>query len=71
MAERHIEKTCADCKCRNCDPITSMAERLDAYVSAQNLIKNIPRPEDDPISAHEVLVLANWLYYGSEDGGSD
>jgi len=67
MEERPADKTCSDCKCRNCSPITAMAERVDAYVTARSLIKEIPRPEDDPISAEEVLVLANWLFYGEGD----
>lgn len=71
MADREPEKTCKDCRCRLCDPITAMAERVDAFVSARNLIKEIPRQDDDPITAHEVLVVANWLYEGSGNGDDD
>lgn len=69
MAERHVEKTCADCKCRNCNPITAMAERLDAWTSAKNLLKGLEYEDDVKGPApHEVLLLANWLYEGSGDG---
>jgi len=68
MAEQ--EKACgAPCgQCRNCNPITSMAERVDAYKSAQAMLKDIQWPEDAGPTPHETLVLANWLYYG---GGED
>jgi hypothetical protein len=69
--ERHIEKTCSDCKCRNCDPITSMAERTDAYKCAQSMLREMNMPEDAYVTPHEVLLLANWLYYGQDDDSDD
>lgn len=65
------EKTCADCKCRNCSPITAMSERLDAYKAAQSLLREIEYPEDCKPTPHEHIVLANWLYYGGGDGDDD
>jgi hypothetical protein len=67
VAEHDKPKTCNDCKCRNCDPITAMAERLDSYKAAQALLKEITMPEDAYVTPHETLVLANWLYYGGGD----
>jgi hypothetical protein len=67
--KRHEDKTCSDCRCRNCSPITAMAERVDAYKAAQSLLKGMEWPEDAGPTPHEVLVLANWLYEGSGDEG--
>lgn len=73
MPEEHrpVEKTCSDCKCRNCSPITAMAERLDAYKAAQSLLKEGDWPEDAQPMPREVIILANWLYYGSDDAEDD
>lgn len=66
MAAEHVEKTCNDCKCRDCSPITAMAERLDAYKAATSLLKDLNLPEGENFTPHEVLLLANWLYFGAE-----
>lgn len=64
---QEVEKTCADCKCRTCNPITAMSERLDAFHAAKNLLKDIRLPEDMYVTPQEILILANWLYSGSDD----
>lgn len=69
MAEH--EKTCNDCKCRDCNPITAMLERVDAYKSAQSMLREMQMPEDAYVTPHEILVLANWLFYGGGDGDDD
>lgn len=60
-------KTHHSCPCRQCSPITAMAERLDAYRAAMSLVKELPMPDDMAPTPSEVLVLANWLYYGPDD----
>jgi hypothetical protein len=67
MTDHTKEKSHHECKCRNCDPITAMAERVDAYQAARSLIKELPVAEDMVPTPSEVLVLANWLYYGPDD----
>jgi hypothetical protein len=70
MTERHVEKTCADCKCRNCNPITAMAERLDAWKSAESLLFGRQWGEGDEVihvAPQEVAMLATWLLYGPGD----
>lgn len=67
MTDHHKEKTHHECRCRDCDPVVAMAERLDAYKAAQSLIRELPMPEDMFPTPSEVLVLANWLYYGPDD----
>lgn len=69
MADGHVEKTHHDCKCRECNTITAMAERVDAWKTSHSLLKEL-KYEDDVAgpAPHEVLLLANWLYEGSGDG---
>ena len=67
-------KTHHECKCRECDPITAMAERVDAFASARALLSKAPTPdgqwgEDDIPSVRETMLLADWLLYGPADGG--
>lgn len=71
MADRHIEqpKTCNECRCRNCDPITAMAERVDAYKTATSLLAQGDWAEEDKPSVRETMTLADWLYYGNENNG--
>lgn len=65
----HVEPTCAQCKCRDCNPITRMAERVDAWTSARSLLQSLKYDADvvGP-TPMEVGTLASWLYEGSEDG---
>lgn len=59
-----------DCSCRLCSAranLDEMADRVGAYKSAQALLKEGDFSEDLKPSPHEVLVLANWLYYGGGD----
>jgi hypothetical protein len=66
--ERHVEKTCNDCKCRNCNPITAMAERVDAWTSARALLTSLKYDADiaGP-TPMEVGTLAQWLYEGNDE----
>ena len=57
-------KTHHECKCRECDPITSMAERADAFKTAQSLLSSQKWAEDDQPSVRETMMLADWLLYG-------
>lgn len=66
MSEEH-EKTCADCKCRDCNAITQMAERVDAYTEAKSLLTGVNWSEGNDPDPHELLLLANWFYYGEGD----
>jgi hypothetical protein len=65
--EKHVEKTCSDCKCRDCNPITRMAERVDAWTSARSLLVTLKYDNDvaGP-TPMEVGTLASWLYEGAE-----
>lgn len=60
-------KTHHECKCRDCDPLTAMAERVDAFAAAKALLGKGPNgewAEDDQPSVRETMVLADWLLYG-------
>lgn len=57
-------KTHHECKCRDCDPITAMAERVDAFAAANSLLQNATWAEDDKPSIRETMMLADWLLYG-------
>lgn len=61
-------KTHHECKCRDCDPLTAMAERVDAFAAAKSLLKNHEWAEDDQPSVREHMLLADWLLYGPSDG---
>lgn len=68
MEEAH-PKTHHECRCRECDPITAMAERMDAWKAATSLVREGPWPDDDKPAFHDVMVLADWLLYGPGDDG--
>lgn len=72
MAER--EKTHHDCKCRDCDPMTAMAERMDAWKAAESLLyaRTWGIGEDIVIVTPDtVAALATWLLYGPGDDDDD
>ena len=71
MADEKNEhaKTHHECKCRDCDPMTAMAERVDAWKCAQSLLKEGKWADDDLPSVRETMVLADWLMYGPGDQG--
>lgn len=59
-----------NCKCRQCNPITAMAERVDAFLSSLSLLSKGSWAEDDQPSVRETMMLADWLLYGpAEDNG--
>ena len=62
-------KTHHDCKCRECDPITAMGERGEAFRMARSLLAQGSWAEDDTPSVRETMVLADWLLYGPGDQG--
>jgi hypothetical protein len=62
-------KTHHECKCRDCDPITAMGERGEAFVMARSLLKQSEWAEDDQPSVRETMVLADWLLYGPGEQG--
>lgn len=68
---KHEEpKTHHLCKCRECNPLTAMAERVDAYKAADALLRSGTWAEDDQPSIRETMLLADWLLYGpNEQGG--
>jgi hypothetical protein len=75
--DRHGEKTHHECKCSDCNKITAMAERLDAWKAAESLLlrdgEGRPRKwggeGDDElvVGPDNVLLLSNWLLYGPEE----
>lgn len=74
--DRHEEKTHHDCKCSQCNAITAMAERVDAWKTAESLLLKDEngRPRtwgqgDDAlvIGPDNVLLFANWLLYGPDE----
>ena len=70
--DRHPqEKTHHDCKCSGCDRITAMAERVDAWKTAESLLlvrKWGGEGEDElVVGPDNVLLLSNWLLYGPEE----
>jgi len=69
MAEKEEQKTHHECKCRECNPMTAMAERVDAWKCANSLLREGDWAEDDKPSVRETAQLADWLLYGpsSED----
>ncbi len=67
MTTEHVEKTHHNCQCRQCNPITQMMERIDAWKAAQSLLASLKYEEDVAgATAMEVGTLASWLYEGSE-----
>lgn len=66
--EEHIEKTHHNCNCRQCNPITQMMERIDAWKAAKSMLDTLQYDDDvKGCSPMEVGTLASWLYEGSED----
>lgn len=63
-------KTHHECKCRECDPITAMAERADAFKTAQGLLNGQQWAEDDQPSVRETMLLADWLMYGPQEASA-
>jgi hypothetical protein len=57
-------KTHHECRCRDCDPLTAMAERAEAFQSAISLLNKAEWHEDDKPSVRETMNLAEWLMYG-------
>lgn len=57
-------KTHHECKCRDCDPITAMGERGEAFAMARSLLAQGDWAEDDKPSVRETMALADWLLYG-------
>lgn len=83
MAEenrRHYsEAHCRDCQCAEHNTMTALAERKDSWDIANraltDAVKNWPKPsgDDSPqptVDASDVLILANWLYYGDTSVGT-
>ncbi len=78
MAERHVEKTCRDCKCSGCEPTgtAAFAERVDAWEAANSRLteaaKNWPKDGENPptVDGSDVLILAHWFYTGEQFGGA-
>ncbi|MGW0682931.1 hypothetical protein ACWD2L_06155 [Streptomyces sp. NPDC002754] len=65
--EHEVVKSHHECRCRDCDPITAMAERVDAWKASVALLAERQWPEDDPVTPDTVAGLANWLLYGPRD----
>lgn len=63
----NTEKTHHLCKCRECNPISAMAERVDAWKCAKALLAEGDWHEDDKPSVHETNALADWLLYGPQE----
>lgn len=62
--EHEPVKTHHDCRCRECDPITAMAERVDAWKAARALLTEKEWSSEDAVTPYSVGNLANWLLYG-------
>jgi hypothetical protein len=65
--ERHVEKTCHECKCREHSPQTAMMERMDAWQAARSLISSTKWADDFEVTPQDVMMLADWLLYGPTD----
>lgn len=70
---------CRHCRCAEHDALTALAERQNAWVIANRLLteaaKSWPVNGDSEggggqyeVDASDVLIAANWLYYGPGDG---
>lgn len=70
IREHEEPKTHHLCKCRECSPLTAMAERVDAFASARSLLAGGKWAEDDQPSVREHMVLADWLLYGPDALGT-
>jgi hypothetical protein len=72
----YSEAHCRDCQCAEHNTMTALAERRDAWVIANNLltqaVKAWPKGDEDPVTidAADVLLAANWLYYGETSVGT-
>lgn len=65
--EDHEDRTHHNCKCRQCNPITQMMERVDAWKAASSLLASLQYDDDvKGATPMEVGTLASWLYEGSE-----
>jgi hypothetical protein len=78
MADNNDRACGAACgSCRDCNPTHAMAERMDAWKSADSLLMKDSSgnrrkwgagDEEVIITPTEVLLLANWLLYGPDEG---
>ena len=70
----YAEAHCRDCQCADHNSMTALAERKDAWDIANNALTeavkkwptgaNEEHPDPPTVDAGDVLILANWLYYG-------
>lgn len=70
----YAEAHCRDCQCADHSTMTALAERKDAWDIANkaltDAVKNWPDGADgadklpQTVDSSDVLLLANWLYYG-------
>lgn len=58
------------CKCRDCNPLTSLAERQEAWKAAEALLQNGKWGEEDKPTIADTMILADWLLYGPSDNDS-
>lgn len=76
----YAEAHCRDCQCAEHNAMTALAERKDAWDIANkaltDAVKGWPAgadgdtPAPATVDAADVLILANWLYFGSDSVGS-
>lgn len=69
--EHEKEKTHHDCRCRECDPMSAMAERVDAWKAANALLNERTWADESAVTPDTVGDLANWLFYGPAEPDGD
>lgn len=57
-------KTHHECVCRDCNPLTAMQERGEAFMTAISLLAKGSWHNDDVPSVRETMEFAEWLLYG-------
>jgi hypothetical protein len=71
IVKREKPKTHHECECRECNPLTAMGERGDAFAMALALLSNGKWHDDDVPSVREAMFLADWLLYGPGETQGD
>lgn len=69
IVKREKPKTHHECECRDCNPLTAMGERGEAFIMARSLLAQGNWAEDDAPSVRETMLLADWLLYGPGESG--
>lgn len=67
---RHEDKTCQDCRCRDCEILTAVIDRLDTWKAAKSaLLEANFNGEENSVGPIDILILSNWLWSGESPIG--